>query len=434
MTEFIDKLGGSPILLRLCIITICAFLFSRVTKLLKMPNVTGYILCGIFIGPYVTGIIPITLVESMEFITDIALCFIAFGVGRYMKLSNFKENAGKTVVITLFETLITMVVISLIMIYVFSLEVPFALLIGAIAGCTAPASTIMNIRQLKAKGEFVKTTVQVIAMDNLVAIIAFSIAAAIVQTTTSDGALDPEVVFVPVLLNIIGIAVGVAVGFLLSFLIKAIKTGDSILIVTVGIMMIIAYICSIMDISPLLSAMAAGITYINVSGDKKLYKLINQVAPPILMLFFVTSGMKLDVNMLTSAGIIGLVYFVVRILVKYASSYISAYITRSTVAVRRYLGLALIPQAGVSIGLCALAVRLLPTDMGNMLSAVILSSAILYEIVGPVLSKASLYLSGSVKPKKQNTSDTSGEGETNDSEGVIPEEIADNTIYETSDK
>jgi len=431
MTQFIDNLGGSPILLRLCIITMWAFLFSRVTKFLKMPNVTGYILCGIVIGPYVTGIIPAEMVASMEFITDIALCFIAFGVGRYMKLGNFRENAGKTVVITLFETLITMVVITLIMKFCFRLDLPFSMLIGTIAGCTAPASTIMNIRQLKAKGEFVKTTVQVIAMDNLIAIIAFSIAAAVVQTSASDKAFDPEVVFMPVILNFVGIIVGVIVGFILCFLIKSIKRGDSILIVTVGTMMIIAYICSIMDISPLLSAMAAGITYINVSGDKKLYKLVSQVGPPILMLFFVASGMKLDVTMLSSAGIIGLVYFIVRILIKYVSAFTGAYITHSSVAVRKYLGLALIPQAGVSIGLCALAVRILPEDLGSILSAVILSSAILYEIVGPVLSKASLYLSGSVKaPKKE----TDGADNTSHENEIIEDTTADDIIYETAEK
>ncbi|MBQ9940880.1 MAG: cation:proton antiporter [Clostridia bacterium] len=432
MMEFLDSLGGSAILLRLCIMSICAFLFSRVTKLLKMPNVTGYILCGIVIGPYVTGVISQSVVESMEFVTDIALAFIAFGVGRYMKLSNFKANFGKTAVITLFETLITMTVITLIMIYVFKLDVPFSLLIGAIGGCTAPASTIMNIRQLKAKGDFVKTVVQVIAMDNLIAIIAFSITAAIVQASTSGGTFDTEVVLVPLLLNMIGIAVGVAVGFLLSYLIKAIKAGDSILVVTVAIMMIIAYVCSIMDISPLLSSMAAGITYINVSGDKKLYKLINQVAPPILMLFFVTSGMKLEITMLSSAGLIGLVYFAVRIIVKYISAYFGSTVTRSTMVVRRYLGLALIPQAGVSIGLCALATRMLPEQMGSLLSAVILSSAILYEIVGPVLSKASFYLSGSVKDIKKKSENVE---ECIDEENeIITDTIEENRVYDTVEK
>ena len=273
MPDFFSSLGGSQILLQLCFITLGAFLVTRITKLMKLPNVTGYILCGILIGPYVLGIIPTETVAAMDFVTDIALALIAFGVGKYMKLKNFRGNIGRVLVITLFETLTTMAVVTLVMRFVFKLDLPFSLLIGAIGASTAPASTIMNIRTLKAKGEFVETTVQVIAIDNLIAIIAFSISAAIVQTAASSAQIDPEVVLVPIIMNIIGIAVGFAMGFVLKYLLKVVGTDDSRLVLTIASVIVITYVCSIMDISPLLASMSLGATYINITEDKKLYKV-----------------------------------------------------------------------------------------------------------------------------------------------------------------
>ena len=420
MYEFLKSLGGSPILLQLCFITLGAFFVTRITKLMKLPNVTGYILCGILIGPYVLAIIPAQTVEAMDFVTDIALALIAFGVGKYMKIKNFRGNILKVVVITLFETLTTMALITLIMHFAFRLDLPFSLLIGAIASCTAPASTIMNIRTLKAKGEFVQTTIQVIAIDNLIAIIAFSISAAVVQ---GGAAVNPEVIVMPVVMNIIGIAVGFLMGFIMKYLIKAVETNDSRLVVTIASVIVITYICSVMDISPLLTSMALGATYINITEDKKLYKLINQFSPPVLMIFFVVSGMRLNISMLKSAGIIGIVYFIARIIIKYASSFIGSAVVRMARPVRLYLGLALIPQAGVSVGLCVLAQRMLPEETGSLLSAIILSSAVLYEIVGPVLSKASLYLSGSVKDKSKKAKDKQLPDDIDSIHPMLPENI-----------
>ncbi|MBE6689282.1 MAG: cation:proton antiporter [Ruminococcaceae bacterium] len=423
MQNFLYSLGGSPILLQLCFITLGAFLVTRITKLMKLPNVTGYILCGILIGPYVLRIIPAETVTAMDFVTDIALALISFGVGKYMKLKNFRNNVGRVIVITLFETLTAMAVITMIMHLVFRLALPFSLLIGAIGASTAPASTIMNIRTLKAKGEFVETTVQVIAIDNLISIIAFSIAAAIVQTSASSGSIDPDVVVVPILMNMIGIVVGFLMGFILKYLLKVVGTDDSRLVLTIASVVVITYICSIMDISPLLASMSLGATYINITEDKKLYKLINQFSPPVLMIFFVVSGMRLDVTMLKSAGIIGVVYFIVRIIVKYIAAFMGSAITRAARPIRLYLGLALIPQAGVSVGLCALAQRILPAELGSVLSAVILSSAVLYEIVGPVLSKSSLYLSGSVKNKKDKKSKKKKEALPTEEDSLRPVEL-----------
>ena len=148
--------------------------------------------------------------------------------------------------------------------------------------------------------------------------------------------------------------------------------------------------------------MALGTAYINISGNKELFKRLNSFSPPILLLFFVISGMKLDVPSLATAGVIGVGYFFIRIIGKYAGSYIGAKVSKSSTEIKKYLGLALVPQAGVSIGLAALGQRLLPTELGTMLSTIILSSAVLYEMIGPACAKASLLLSGVITETEDN--------------------------------
>ena len=172
MPTFLNTLHPQAlILLRLAAMLLLAFCFSRVTKFFKLPNVTGYILSGIVIGPYVTGIVPADMAGGMSFLTDIALAFIAFGTGKYFKLDSLRQNGKGMVIITLFESLTAALVVTLTMFMVFHLSMPFSLLLGAIASSTAPASTLMTIRQYKAKGSFVNTILQVVVLDDAVALI-----------------------------------------------------------------------------------------------------------------------------------------------------------------------------------------------------------------------------------------------------------------------
>ena len=157
----------------------------------------------------------------------------------------------------------------------------------------------------------------------------------------------------------------------------------------VGVLMGLTGLCTLFDVSPLLSCMALGTAYVNCGGNKNLFKQVNRFTPPILLLFFVLSGLRLNIPSLLTGGVIGVTYFFVRILGKYAGASLGAWLTGAPTAVRRYLGLALIPQAGVSIGLAALGQRLLPESLGSLLSTIILSSAVLYEMVGPACAKAS---------------------------------------------
>lgn len=383
----------TQVLLSLAAMLFAGFLVTRVTKLLKLPNVAGYIFAGVLLGPHVLNLIPAAVVNGMDFVTDIALAYIAFGVGRYFKLSTLRRTGKKVFLITVFEALAAMLVVSVSMIFLFHLPVPFSLLLGAIGCATAPASTIMTIRQYRAKGPFVDLILQVVALDDAVALIAFSACTAVIQSLDSGRGFSLWQVLAPVLLNLATIALGLVLGLLLTKLLSARRSADHRLVLLNAVILTVAGVCTLFDISPLLSCMVLGAAYINFSNKKRPFKEVNRFAPPMLLLFFVLSGMRLDVPALASAGLIGVSYFFLRIVGKYFGALAGCALCRLQPQTRNWLGLALIPQAGVSIGLAALGERLLSPQSGTLLSVIILSSAVLYELVGPVCAKASLFLS-----------------------------------------
>lgn len=396
--------SSAQVILGLSIILFAGFLITRITKKLRLPNVTGYILSGVLIGPYVLDLIPGEIVEHMEFVTDVALAFIAFGVGRYFKLSTLRASGSKIIILTLFESLAAAVLVTASMALIFHLPMPFCLLLGAIGSATAPASTIMTIRQYHAKGEFVNTILQVVALDDAVALIAFSVCAAVASAMEdSSKNLDFNVVVLPVILNIATVIAGGFLGYVLHRLIdNERRSSDHRLILAAAILLFITGFCTCFDISPLLSCMALGAVYTNVSDNDRVFTQVNSFTPPILLMFFVLSGMRLNLPSLATAGVIGVFYFFIRILGKYIGAYLGARVCGYSANIRNYLGLALIPQAGVSIGLAVLGQRLLSPETGLLLSTIILSSGVLYEMVGPACAKASLFLSHTIEKEDAN--------------------------------
>lgn len=398
MALFLSNLGAAGIILSIAIMLASGFLLTRITKRLHLPNVTGYIIAGVLIGPWCLNLVPSPYIEQMDFVTDLALAFIAFGVGKYFKLSSLKANGKNMVILTLFESLTAGVFITAAMLLL-GLSLSFSLLLGAIGCATAPASTIMTIRQYKAKGPFIDTILQVVALDDAVALVAFSVCAAFVQAGSGTGAVSVSQILIPVLLNVAALGLGAVSGIVLSRMIHKRRSKDHSLVLACVTIMGVAGICTSMNVSPLLACMASGTAYVNASGNKHLFKQLNQFTPPLLVMFFVLSGMRLSLPSLAAAGSIGLIYFLVRIAGKYAGSTAGAAVIHANPEIRKYFGLALIPQAGVSIGLAALGQRMLPAESGLMLSTIILSSGLLYEMVGPACSKLAIKLSGSIPEK-----------------------------------
>ncbi len=392
----------------IAIMLMCGFLMTRVTKKLRLPNVTAYIIVGILIGPFCLNLIPQSIIKGTEFLADIALAFIAFSTGEFFKLSKLKNSAGKVVVITLAEALAASLVVFILMFYIFHLNLAFSIVLAALASATAPASTMMTIRQTGSKGDFVDTLLQVVAYDDIVALLAYSIAISVAVSSITGESFSFMNIIIPIAKNLGVLALGGVFGFIMKLLIHRKRSTDNRLIIAIALLFGFCGVCAAMDISPLLGCMSMGTVYINVTDDDKLFKQLNYFSPPILLLFFVRSGLSFDLNALlkpsgaiggVSLLVIGVAYFLVRIFGKYVGAFLGCLAVKKPNTTRNYLGLALIPQAGVAIGLAALGARTLGGETGNALQTIILASSVLYELIGPACAKLSLYLSKSYSNK-----------------------------------
>ena len=396
------------------VITVAAILFigfamTRITKLLRLPNVTAYIIAGIFIGPYCLNLVPMNVIEGMDFVADIATAFIAFSAGEFFKFSSLKKNGAKVTVIAVLEALASSLLIFLCSHFLLGLDIAFSALLGSLASVTAPSSTVMTIRQTGAKGDFVDTLLQVIAIDDIIGLMAYSVCVSVViGFIEGESSVSFLSVFTPLIMNIGVMILGGAFGFFLKLLMPKTRTNDNRLIISTAILFAFCGICAVLDVSPLLGCMSMCMVYINITGDDRLFKQLNYFSPPILLIFFVRSGICFDLGALLDSSsslggisylVIALVYFVVRIVGKYGGAFLGCLVTKKSSSVRNYLGLALIPQAGVAIGLASLGSRMIGGETGSALHTIILAAGIMYEIAGPVCAKLSLYLSGSYSDK-----------------------------------
>lgn len=393
----------AQIIVSIAIMLFFGFLLTRLTKLLKLPNVTAYIIAGIIIGPYCINLIPNYIINGMDFLSDIALAFIAFSTGEFFKFSVLKKNGLKVIIITIFESLMATILVFIVCFVILHLNLSFSIILGALAAATAPASTMMTIRQTKAKGDFVDTLLQVVALDDVVGLIAYSVAISIALSFNSNS-LNIIDIIKPIFLNIGSLIIGGLFGLIMKLLIPQKRSKDNKLIISISLIFAFCGLCAIFDVSPLLGCMTMGTIYINSTNDEKLFKQLNYFSPPILLLFFVRSGVNFKLDSLFNGSslvgstpliIIGIIYFFIRIIGKYSGAYLGCLITKKDKKVRNYLGMALIPQAGVAIGLAALGARALGGEAGIALETIILASSVLYELIGPVLAKLSLYLSKS---------------------------------------
>ena len=380
------------------------FLMTRITKKLRLPNVTAYIVGGILAGPFCLNLLPKTIVEGTAFLPDIALAFIAFSTGEFFRVSALKKSGSKVLVITVLESCCAAVLVFLVCWLVLGLNLAFSIVLGALATATAPASTIMTIRQTGAKGDFVETLLQVVALDDVVGLVLYSIAVSVATAVFSSSGFQIANVLIPLGKTLLLMALGCGFGLLLKWLVGARRSTDNRLIIAIAVLFSYCGICAVVDVSPLLGCMAMGMVYINTTYDERLFRQLNYFSPPILLLFFFRSGLSFDLGSLignngslgaTPLLVVGIVYFLVRILGKYIGAWTGCRLVKKSSKVRNYLGLALIPQAGVAIGLAALGARELGGEMGHALETIILSSSVLYELIGPGSAKLSLYLSGS---------------------------------------
>ena len=405
LNELYEQLGYSSvavIIISISLILFLGFFATRITKLLKLPNVTAYVATGVIIGPFCLNLIPQTVIGGMGFISDIALAFISFGIGEFFKVGVVKKNIKSVTVITLMGIAVTTVLIFSLCYFVFGLNLAVSIILASISFVVSPVSTAMTIRQKDGKGDFVDNLLSVIACNDILGLIFFSIAISL-ATGLTLGSVTVKSVLTPILLNLVMMVLGVISGFILKLLMTK-RSNDNRLIVSIALLVLLCGVGSAIGVSPLLGCMIMGMVYINVSGDEKLFKQIRYFSPPILLIYFVRSGLNFDIGALfvDNSSVTGLplivlciFFIIVQMLGKYGGSYLGCKLMKKPKEFKNYFGLALIPQAGIAIGLADLASRYLVGSDGNTVKTIIISVGLICEIFGPLLADFALNKSGS---------------------------------------
>lgn len=422
------------IFIYIAILLLAALLSTRLMKEFKLPNVTGYIVTGIIMGPFVFGLLfnnftydgikdsPIYLyIDRIKWVSTIALGFIAFSIGTSFKKSVLKTVGKRVVVITVLEALFASIFVIAALVgahFIFPEQVSWELVLtlGAIAAATAPAATLMVIKQYKARGPLVDTLLPVVALDDAAALILFAVLFQIAMTMAGGGSFDIyKMIFKPILEILISLSIGAAFGFLVSFMNKFFKSRNNRLIICI---FSIFACCGLyylfkskylggFELSSLLMCMMVGAIYTNLRDDSgKTLDVMDRFTSPIYLMFFVISGASLDLTVFFSKnGLvvlgIALVYIIFRVVGKWTGAFTGASVSHCEPKVKKYLGFALIPQAGVAIGLATTANTLFLSHpntevAGTMVIAIVLTSTLVYELIGPLVSKFALKKAGEI--------------------------------------
>ena len=408
------------ILIQLSIALIGGLLMSRIAKKLNLPAVTSYLVAGLLLGPYIIGSLgfggvgfgTLEEIESYSLISQTALGFIAFTIGNEFRLEQIRQMGGKAITIGILQAVITtaltdVALIALHYISPASISISAAITLGAIAAATAPAATLMVVRQYKAEGPMTKLLLLVVAIDDAVGLVLFSASFGIAKVLESGEVNVATVILEPIIEIVMSILLGSLIGFCL-FLVekffhsrsKRLSISIGFVLMTIGISMAEFEIAGIRcGFSLLLVEMMCGTVFCNICDfSEELMGRVDGWTAPLFVLFFVLSGAELDLQILSNPLVllIGVVYIVFRSLGKYFGSYASCALTRCSQTIQRYLGITLLPQAGVALGMALTAQQLAD---GHTVRNVVLFSVLVYELVGPALTKRSLIAAGEIKPE-----------------------------------
>lgn len=392
-------------------------LSTRLVKLLHLPNVTGYLIVGLLIGPSCLNLLTEETIDSFTIIVDLALGFIAFSIGGEFKISSLKKLGKSVFVITFVQSLMALVLV-VIGIILLSLctktynneNLALALVLGAIATATAPAATLMVVRQYKAKGPVTDTLLPVVALDDAFGLMFFSISFALAKTfATGESLTIMSVIVYPLLEIICSLAIGLVIGAILGFAAKWFKSRGNRLILMITAVFLGVGLCEIFEtfapfsLSSLLLCMMIGATFCNINSESLvIMDGCERWTPPVFMLFFILSSAELNLANLVNIGFVGIVYLVARSLGKYLGSLIGAKSVKADKNVIKYLGLTLLPQAGVAIGMAQMVSKKfsenpLTSNVATTVVTVVLCATIIYELFGPVITKIALTKAGEIK-------------------------------------
>ena len=373
-------------------------LVSRLARLIGLPNVTAFLVAGLLIGPFLAGILDREAVRSLSVISDMALGFIAFSIGSEFKLDNLKKIGKGPLTITVFQGLTTAALIDLGLILL-GFSVPESLLLGAIGLATAPAATLMVIRQYKAKGPVTSMLLPVVAMDDALGLMVFSISSSVASALLGGEITLSAMLLGPVIEILGSLLCGTVLGFLLSFCAGFFRSRGNKLALTLAAVLAGVGLCAVLNLSSLLVCMMIGAVAANFCRQEAvIVEQTDRFTPPLFLLFFVLSGAGLDLSVLPTVGLLGAAYLILRSIGKWLGALLGAAAVHADGNVRKYLGLTLLPQAGVAIGMSTLVTARFSQYGGiaSRISAVVLAATLIYELVGPVITKIALIKAGEI--------------------------------------
>lgn len=383
------------ILLKIGIIIFAGIIGGKVANSFKLPNVSGYIVGGLLIGPSLFNLITAVDADQLNIINDIALGAIAFSIGNEFLLKEIKKVGKNIFIITLAQVTGTMILVFVAMYVLFKQPFTFSLVISSMAAATAPAGVLLVIRELKAKGPLVDTILPVVAIDDALGLMAFGISLSIVKMMMGSAEISfIKMVAAPVVEIVGSLGLGFILGLLLSMVAPKTKNRDELLSVVVGFIILGSSLSSILNLSPLLTNMMVGSVVVNVvQKSKRIFDLIADVTPPIYLMFFTLAGAGLNIKELSSVGLIGIGYIIARTLGKVIGAGLGAKMVKSEPNVVKYLGISLLPLGGISIGLSIIVSNDLP-QFGESIVTIVLFSVLIFEIFGPIFTKIGIVNSG----------------------------------------
>ncbi|MCD8327446.1 MAG: cation:proton antiporter [Lachnospiraceae bacterium] len=410
-------------LLSLSVAAFAGLLMTRVLKPLKLPSVTAYLIAGVLVGPYCLGrlgieglgFVTMDSVNDLDVISDVALGFIAFAIGNEFRLTQLKKTGKQATVIGITQALMATILVDIALLLVSmaangKLTAAQAITLGAIATATAPAATLMVVRQYKARGPLVDLLLPIVALDDAVGLVVFAVSFGIAQAMVTGSYNLISIIINPLLEIILSLALGALMGWLLTQLEKLFNSNSNRLTLSITFVLLTTALSMLeFDIGPitisfssLLVCMMLGTVFCNLCPlSHEIMARTDSWTNPLFAAFFVISGAQLELDVFLDGTIvlIGLVYILTRSAGKYIGAFVSAKATHCSDTICKYLGITLLPQAGVALGMCVTAQQL--GEQGELIRNITLFAILVYELVGPMLAKASLTKAGEIQPMSE---------------------------------
>lgn len=385
------------LLFKLGIVMLVGLIGGRIANRLKLPNVSGYIVAGLLIGPSFLNLIKSGEASQFDIINEVALAAIAFSIGSEFLLKDLKKTGADVLLITVAEVLGAFIVVFGTTFFIFKQPFEFCLVIASMSAATAPAGILMVIRELKANGPLVRTILPVVAIDDALGIMAFGISLSIAKLTSGGASYSIFKIIGTPILEIAGsLFLGFILGIILSYIAPKSKNREEQLSITIGFIIVATGAANMMNLSALLTCMMMGAVLVNLMrSSNRVFNLINEFSPPIYLLFFTIAGASLDLSILATVGALGVGYITARAAGKIIGATIGAKMVKAPKKVVNNLGISLLTQGGISIGLSIIVAKELP-QFSDSIITVILFSVLVFEIMGPILAKIGITKAGEV--------------------------------------